>query len=158
MGSFVTNIVVAVIWVGLTSTVTAVNIVFGFVVGFVLISAFQSSENGSGYTRRTLAFIYFMLYFLKAFLVSNVTIAIAVLFRPRSSINPNIITFDVSGMTVGEIVFLSHCITLTPGTTTIDVSDDLKTIHVHAFDASDIPAVRKSIEKDLKQPILRFTR
>jgi multicomponent Na+:H+ antiporter subunit E len=35
------------------------------------------------------------------------------------------------------ITTLANLITLTPGTVTLDVSSDRKTLYIHAFDASD---------------------
>ena len=100
----------------------------------------------------------FIFVFLREFLVSNFNIAWSVVFRSNESIHPNFITFDVTGMTPLEIFILSQCITLTPGTTTIDLEPDNATLIVHAFDADDPNEVREGIENSLKKGILGFTR
>ncbi len=110
------------------------------------------------YFRRILAFVYFLGYFLIIFVKANVSIGAAILFQSIECMEPNIISMDVSDLEKWEIILLSQCITLTPGTTTIEITKDLKIIYIHAFDAKDPKKVIKSIEKSLKNPILRFTR
>ena len=44
------------------------------------------------------------------------------------------------------------------GTTTVEISDDFKTLVFHALDAGNPPALRAAIDRTLKQPILSFTR
>ena len=57
-------------------------------------------------------------------------------------------------MTKKEVLILSHCITLTPGTTTIHIDDDYKSIIVHAFRGENPKNVIDSIENDLKKYIV----
>lgn len=108
--------------------------------------------------RRSYRAFIFISIFIRELILSNIAIAYAVLLKPRSSFNPNFITYDVTGLSKMEILLLSHCITLTPGTTTVDVLDDLNTIILHVFDASDPDAVRAQLDRKLKQPMLEFTR
>ena len=51
---------------------------------------------------------------------------------------------------------LAHSITLTPGTTSIDVDKSNDTLYIHSFDGADPAAVRKSIDKTLKKPLLGY--
>ena len=68
------------------------------------------------------------------------------------------ITYDVAGLSKLEILLLSHCISLTPGTTTIDVAANFEYLTLHVLDAPDPAAVRKGIDETLKRGILAFTR
>ena len=104
---------------------------------------------------RALAFI---IIFARELILSNISIAYAVLLRPRSSFRPNFITYDVTGLSKMEILLLSHCITLTPGTTTVDILDDMNTIILHVFDAAEPDAVRAKLDRKLKRPMLEFMR
>lgn len=135
-----------------------VDFLAGMVIGFILLYLFQTVLQSRNYVRRVLAFFGFVGVFLKEFLKSNLVIAGSVLWRPIEDIHPNFITFDVSGMDRWEIFLLSQCITLTPGTTTVDLINDDRTLVVHAFDADDPHEVRRSIELTLKSAILRFSR
>jgi len=108
--------------------------------------------------RRTARAFLFLLIFIRELILSNLAIARAVLTRPRATLNPNFITYDVSGLKPWEILLLSHCITLTPGTTTVDISSDMTTLVLHVFDATDPDAVRLNLDRRLKNPMLDFTR
>jgi multicomponent Na+:H+ antiporter subunit E len=57
-----------------------------------------------------------------------------------------------------EILLLSHCVSLTPGTCTVDISHDFTRLYLHVLDCPDPAAVRAGIDKTLKRGILAFTR
>ncbi|MBU0505228.1 MAG: Na+/H+ antiporter subunit E [bacterium] len=169
MNLFVLNIFIAAVWLLLADKPDAPTFVIGFIIGFVMIWIFKSVFQNvhylkkrffkdPDYVKKTVRFLYYVIYFLKEFIVANVKIAWAVLTMPNRKIDPNIITLDVTDLTTFEIIMLSQCITLTPGTTTVMVSDDQNTLYVHAFDAKDPDKARQEIENGLKKEILRFTR
>lgn len=154
---FVINIIMAILWLLLQGG-GLLDFFAGMVIGFILLYLFQAILQSRSYVRRVLAFFGFVGVFLTEFLKSNLIIAGSVLWRPVEDIHPNFITFDVAGMDRWEIFLLSQCITLTPGTTTVDLIDHDRTLVVHAFDADDPDEVRENIEKTLKSAILRFSR
>lgn len=154
---FVINIMLAVLWLFLHGG-GLVNFIAGFVIGFILLYLFQAILQSRSYVRRVLAFFRFVGVFLVEFIKSNLIIAARVLWSPVEDIHPNFITFDVTGMNRWEIFLLSQCITLTPGTTSVDLINDDRTLVVHAFDADDPDEVREHIETSLKSAILRFCR
>jgi multicomponent Na+:H+ antiporter subunit E len=108
--------------------------------------------------RRALRLGLFGVCFLRALVVSNLQMARVVLFRPVRDLSPDFVAYPIGGLTRFEIVVLSHCITLTPGTTSVEISDDLSVLTVHALDAADADAVRASIKQDLEAPLLAWTR
>lgn len=152
------NLIIAFIWMALSSTPHPESLAIGYVVGFLILAIFDQLYKEDAYIRRTLGFLKFILMFFKALVLSSIQIAKCIILLPNNSIHPNFITFDVTGMTPFEIILLTHCITLTPGTTSVLVEDDFKTIYVHALAANNPKAVRDSIENDLKKYILGFTR
>ncbi len=156
--AFGLNLSIALIWLFLSDHPSISSFIVGLLLGFLLLAFFPQPLNARDYVRRVIAFFRFVIIFHREFIVSNVVMAHAVLFRDRESIHPNYLTFDTRGMRPFEILLLSHCITLTPGTTTIDIEPDYSAIIFHAFDADDPAAVRRAIEKNLKQHILAFTR
>ena len=52
-----------------------------------------------------------------------------------------------------EITLLANLITLTPGTLSVDVSDDRKTLFVHAIDCSDPDRTRRDIADGFERKI-----
>jgi len=155
--SLASNTFLALLWLFLTDGGMP-EFVEGFLFGFLALALFPNMLSSHDYVRRTLALLKFLLIFFKEFAVANWTIAKAVLIRKNDDIHPNIITYDVAGLDAFEIYLLSQTITLTPGTTTLDLVNDGKTLLIHAFDADDVAAVRTSIDNSLRRGILAFTR
>jgi multicomponent Na+:H+ antiporter subunit E len=155
---FILNLVMALLWLFLGGGGSVVSFGVGYVLGFGLLWVFQSVLPDTGYIRRSLALVRFLVAFVREFLISNWIMARAVLFGRKQDLYPNLLTYDVSGLTPFEVLVLSHCITLTPGTTTVGVSEDWSRLTLHAFDARDPAQVRASIDRSLRAPLLAFTR
>jgi multicomponent Na+:H+ antiporter subunit E len=152
------NLTIAIMWLLLSTKPSSVVFGVGYLIGFALVAAFRTIIGGENYVRRTLAFLVFLLVFTREFLVANVKVAGTVLFRSREALRPNFITYDVTGLSRAEILLLSYCISLTPGTTTVDVVPDFNTLILHALDADQPDRTRAEIDRTLKQSILAFTR
>lgn len=161
------NIFLALIWMLLSEHPHVSTFVLGLLLSFPLTFLFRSVLFVDGrQTRfaqkslflRGINFIKFLFWFAGEFIMSNLRVAYTVLFVPRSKIDPHIIKIDVTELTAFEIVFLAQCITLTPGTTTIQISKDENILFMHALDARDIKEAWKSVEHHLKPRILTFTR
>lgn len=158
MIAFGLNLLIAVMWLLLSQSPSAVVFGIGFAVGFAFVAAFRSVIGGEAYVRRCVAFVRFLLVFTREFVVANLKVAGVVLFRSRESLHPNFITLDVTGLTPAEILLLSYCITLTPGTTTVEVAAGFRTLIVHSLDADQPDQIRAELDRTLKQSILAFTR
>jgi multisubunit Na+/H+ antiporter MnhE subunit len=152
------NLLLAVVWLLLSKEPTPGVFAVGMLMGFALLAAFPTLLASRDYVRRTLAGLRFLLVFLREFVMANFTVAWTILFRPRTSLHPNFLTYDVAGLNPGEILLLSYCISLTPGTTTVNVSDDFQFLVLHALDADDPARIRENLDRVLKHGILAFTR
>jgi multicomponent Na+:H+ antiporter subunit E len=54
--------------------------------------------------------------------------------QPVPKLRPGIIAYPLTVTSDAEITLLANMITLTPGTLTIDVSEDRRTLYIHAID------------------------
>jgi multisubunit Na+/H+ antiporter MnhE subunit len=158
MKSLGLNLLVAVIWLLLSRAPSPMVFAIGFLLGFLFVAAFRPLLGSESYIRRTIALLRFLALFTSEFFVANGKVAWVVLFRARESLHPNFITYDVAGLTRIEILLMSYCISLTPGTTTVDVAPDFRTLIVHALDADRPDDIRAGIDRTLKRGILSFTR
>lgn len=158
MNAFVLNLVIALIWFFLGDQPDGARLAVGFILGFGLVHLFRGVLGGGGYTRRVFAAVVFLVVFSRELLVSNLQLARVVLFHPARSLSPEIFLYPVAGLTRVEILILSHCVTLTPGTSTIDIEDDFTHLRLHVLDGADIAAVRDGIKRNLEERILAFTR
>lgn len=152
------NLVLATLWLLLSPTRTTADFFIGFALGFAGLSLFSAVLDTGDYPRRALALGRFGLGFLREFLRANLTVAAQVLFRSPRALRPDCVRYDAAGLTPGEILVLSYCITLTPGTTVVQIADDFRALTIHALDARDPAALRRAIDTRLKEPLLRLTR
>lgn len=152
------NLVLATLWLLLSRTRTTADFFIGFALGFAALSLFSAVLDTGEYPRRALALVRFGLGFVREFLLANLNVAAQVLFRDHRALRPDFIPYDVAGLTRGEILVLSYCITLTPGTSVVQISDDFRTLTIHALDARDPEALCRGLDTKLKEPLLRLTR
>ncbi len=102
--------------------------------------------------RKLLVIAEFLAYFWYELILANLRLAHDSL-RPTRELRPGIIAVPLDLETAWQITVLSNLITLTPGTLSLDVSPDRKTIYVHAMDASDIERVRANIKRGLERRV-----
>ena len=155
---FLLNLLLAVILASSRGELSGGSLLVGVVVGYVILYIGKPIFRNDQYFPRIRALVAFLGSFFMELVKSTHAIALAVLLRRRRDMHPNLITYSVEGMARWEILILSQCITLTPGTTTVDISPDLKVLVVHAFDAQDPEAVRRTIDRGLKEPLLAWSR
>ena len=152
------NLFIAVIWMLLQPELSLLDLVIGFLLGFAMLWLFRPVLRSDEYLRRALGFVRFIWIFLAAFLKSCWAIGVDALTARMSDIQPRLITYDVAGLGKFEILLLAQCISLTPGTTTVEISDDFSTFVLHVFNTRDPDAVRTEIDQTLRRGILGFTR
>lgn len=92
------------------------------------------------------AFLIVILFvvFLREFTLSVLRVAKLVL-SPHMTFRPGIFVFPLTLKRDFEITLLANLITLTPGTLTVDVADDRKSLLVHAIDCPDPAIARQEI-------------
>jgi multicomponent Na+:H+ antiporter subunit E len=73
-------------------------------------------------------------------------------------LKPGIFAFPLTVNRDFEITLLANMITLTPGTLSVDVSDDRGTLYVHALDCSDPEATKRDIANGFERKILEAFR
>jgi multicomponent Na+:H+ antiporter subunit E len=74
-----------------------------------------------------------LLLFLRELILSALKVAWLVI-QPKPRLRPAIIAYPLTVTTDAQITLLANMITLTPGTLSIDVSADRKTLFIHAID------------------------
>lgn len=104
---------------------------------------------------RPLMTLELILFFTWEILVSNVRIALLVI-HPGLPLRLKIIAVPVETESEEELALISDLVTLTPGTLTLDVGDDGKTLLVHVLSAEDPEPVRRQIEQGLVRRVRRL--
>ncbi len=108
--------------------------------------------------RRAVGLAVFCLIFVRELVLANMAVAKTVLFQRVSALKPGFVHYSIEGLSAFEVLMLTQCITLTPGTTSVEVAEDRRMLVVHALDAADPAAVCEGIKRTLEAPILAWTR
>lgn len=107
---------------------------------------------------RIVGFVLFLYHFFRELVLANLDLASIVLSKKREHIQPGFIEYPVDHLSKLEIFVLSHCITITPGSATIEVTPDHSRLVLHILDTRRAEQMVRSIREDLEEPILRWTR
>jgi multicomponent Na+:H+ antiporter subunit E len=98
-----------------------------------------------------------ILLFMRELILSALRVAwLAV--QPRIRIRPAIIAYPLTVTSDAQITLLANMITLTPGTLSVDVSEDRKWLYVHAIDIESKEALIGDIAAGFETKILQVTR
>lgn len=156
--------ILALIWMALRGEVDIPNLLFGILVGLFLVWLGRNVTGRRRFwepgervpsvgtiVRKIVQIPRFLAIFLWEVIKSNIDIAWAVLRvtfgKPsHKNLQPGIIAVPLDITTDGEITMLANMITLTPGTLSLDISDDRKTVYVHAVHADNPEKTRRDIK------------
>jgi multicomponent Na+:H+ antiporter subunit E len=150
------SILLALAWAALQGEITLANLVVGFVFGYIIVALLaRGGVMPSTLTARTAHAASLAGYFARELVLANVRVAIDVL-RPRTTIRPAMLAIPLDVTSDGEILLLSMLINITPGSVTIDVSKDRRTLYVHVMHMTSAEASRREIKEGFERRIKRL--
>jgi len=94
-------------------------------------------------------------FFAWELVVANVRVALDVL-RPHTNIQPAVVAIPLDITSDAEILLLSALINITPGSVTIDLSPDRRTLFVHVMHMTSPEASRLEIKTGFEQRVKRL--
>lgn len=158
MSLFLVNVLLSLAWIAVTGSFTLLNLVFGFVLGLAVLWLIREQIGAaSGYFSRARRVTSLALLFLYELVLSAWRVAVMVV-SPKLDIKPGILAYPLRVDRDAEITLLANLITLTPGTLSVDVSDDRRFLYVHAIDCSDPDQTRRDIAEGFERKILEAFR
>lgn len=98
-----------------------------------------------------------LLLFMRELVVSSFTV-IRHILRPKLTIRPGIFAYETALKSDWEITLLSCLICLTPGTLTLEVSGEGRTLYIHALDIEDANLLSEQIRETFEKAIMEVTR
>lgn len=152
MRIFLINIMLSVAWAALLGEFSTVNMIAGFVFGYFMLWLMQSIWGTTNYSKKLWRIIVFVLYFLKELVIANLRVAYSVL-APNSQMQPGIAAIPLDIESDAEITMLANLITLTPGTLSLDVSDDRKVLYVHGMHIYDLEEFKQEIKNGFERTV-----
>jgi multicomponent Na+:H+ antiporter subunit E len=154
---FLINILLMLAWAAVTGSFSEVNLAFGFLLGFGGLFLIREQVGTAAYTQRVVKGFSLALLFVYELVLSAWRVAMIVL-RREIKLQPGIIAFPLTVDRDFEITMLANLITLTPGTLSVDVSEDRKTLYVHCIDVPDPQATIDDIKNGFERKILEVFR
>ena len=151
MNMFATNILMTVCWAALMNSLSLFTLGSGFALGFAILWLLQPLIGGpSRYFLRVYYWLRLIVMFLYELVVSSLAVIWDIL-TPRHRAVPEIIEVPLDVQSDAGILLVTNLISLTPGTLSIDVSEDRKTLFVHAMFAADPDAVRRQLKDGMER-------
>lgn len=109
------------------------------------------------FLKRSAAMLIVFVMFLWDLVISSVQVAAAVL-SPVIVSKPRLVTIPLRTRSACGITMIANFISLTPGTLTIDVSPDRKTLLVHSLLAGDSSeSTRAEVRNGIETRVMRVT-
>lgn len=157
MKMLATNVVLAAVCAVLAAELTALGLASGFAVGFVLglavLGAMQAVTGRPRYLFRAYAWARLVVMFHYELIVSSVEVAWDVL-TPRHRARPAIIDVPLDVRSDAGILLVTNLISLTPGTLSLDVTDDRRTLKVHAMFADDPEELVRTLKSGMERWVI----
>jgi multicomponent Na+:H+ antiporter subunit E len=159
MNGLLWNILLALVWIGMTGEFTPVNFVVGFGLGMLILFFARRVIGTPYYLAKMVQVLELFVFVLWELILANLRVAYDVL-TPGYRMRPGVVAIPLDARTDVEITLLANLITLTPGTLSLDVSSDRRALYIHIMyiDNDDLAEVRRKIKTGFERRVLEVLR
>lgn len=152
MTAFLANILLALAWMALTGSFTMGGFFTGLLFGFCVLWIGRRDRSTAAYRRKMAAVGGFILFFLREMVIANLRVAHDVL-TPTHHMTPGIVAIPLDLESDLQITLLASMITLTPGTLSLHIADDRRTLYIHAMYIRDPANLVREIKEGFEQRV-----
>ncbi len=153
MNLLLLNIFLAIGWASLMGSFSLASLAAGFVVGYLALWIARPLFGESTYFLRVWRVLRLAGLFLYELLVSSFRVAWDVV-TPSHLSQPGIIAMPLDAKGDTEILLVASLISLTPGTLSLDVSPDRKTLYVHGMFVEDPEALKRELKEGMERSVI----
>lgn len=157
MHLYLSNILLALAWVAITGSVSIANFLLGLALGAASLYLIREQVGSLGYYARARRVSALGLLFFYELVLAAWRVAVTVM-KPDMDLKPGFFAYPLKVDRDFEITILANLITLTPGTLSVDVSEDRRFLYVHALDCSNPDQTRLDIANGFERKILEAFR
>ena len=167
MNLFFINILLALGFMIAVEAFTLSTLVIGLIIGFGALWLTRSLYDDRRYFSRVPTVIRLGVFFIKALFISNLRVlwdVVTPVTRPVQKVTPahisrpGIIALPLDARTDLEIMLVANLISLTPGTLSIDLSEDRRILYVHVMFLHDVNVTRTELKQGLERRVLEVLR
>lgn len=147
-------LVLALVWTAVSGALTGLNLVLGIAVALLVTMILRDRVAVPVLTQRLARIVTLTTFFLKELMISAFRVALLVLTPGVGQrLHPAIIAVPLTVTSDAEITLLANLITLTPGTMSVDVSEDNTVLYVHILMLDTREALIEDIAKGFEARI-----
>lgn len=150
---YINHVLLAIVWAAVTGSFSLANLLFGLVLATGALYVIREQVGSLGYFARARRVISLGLLFIYELVLSAWRVAVLVV-SPKMDVQPGILAYPLTVKRDFEIALLANLITLTPGTLSVDVSEDRTKLFVHCVDCSDPEATKRDIAEGFERKII----
>ena len=151
----VLSLLLVVVWMLLVNKISLGSLVMAVILGLTIPISTAAYWPDRPRTPKLGRLVLYMLLVIWDIIVANVTVALIVLFRRNADMRSGWVVIPLELKTPEAISILAGTITLTPGTVSADLSDEGRSLLVHALDTADpeeeARAIKHRYERRLKE-------
>lgn len=151
------NILLAFLWMFLANSFSTSSFIIGYLLGLLAMFAMRRGFSSRFYLKPFIALIRLFFRFLYELVVANLEV-LSIILKPKLDIKPGIFAYETALEHNWQVTLLSMLITLTPGTLVVDISDDNKTLYIHALHMPEADEAVSSIRNSFEKAILEVSR
>ncbi|CAN0539190.1 unnamed protein product [Laminaria digitata] len=157
MTLLVLNSALAFGWAALMGNFSLGSLFLGFIIGYIAVWVARPLFGETTYFERVWRVLRLALLFIYELIVSSLRVVWDVI-TPAHLSRPGIIAMPLDAETDAEILTVASLISLTPGTLSLDVSDDRRILYVHAMFVEDPDDVRRELKEGMERKVLEAMR
>jgi multicomponent Na+:H+ antiporter subunit E len=155
--TFLWNLLLALVWALAVGELTVGTLGVGFLAGMLVFFIARRVVGSEAYARKIGKLLKLIAFFLGDLVMSNLRLAHDVA-TPNFKMRPGVLAIPLDVKSDGEIITFANFITLTPGTLSLDVSQDRKTLFIHSMYTPDAEKMKKELKEGLERRIIEVTR
>ncbi|MBB3142982.1 Na+/H+ antiporter subunit E [Halomonas organivorans] len=156
MIAVVWTLLLGLAWMVLSGDFSGPSLFAGLLFAYLALAVLQPGVPAlAGHARRLPRWLAFAGFFLRQLLLANLRVAYDIV-TPPWYMRPGVIAMPLRARSDFEIAFVANLISLTPGTLSLDVSDDRRVLYIHAMFLDDEPALRRGLAELERRALALF--
>lgn len=136
MSLLLLNLLLAIAWAALTGSFGPVDLLFGFLLGYLVLWVITRLGQPNKYFSRIPLILGLLGYFLVDLLRANIRMA-GIILSAKMKLRPAVIAVPLSLKSEPAIILFANMMTLTPGTLSLDISTDRRMLYIHTVYLDD---------------------
>lgn len=150
MNLLLLNILLAIAWAALTGSFEPVDLIFGYLLGYLVLWVLSRLGKPVNYFRRIPLTLGLAGRFLLDLLQANLRM-VGIILSPKMKLRPAVVAVPLILTSEPAIILLANLMTLTPGTLTLDISTDRRMLYIHTVFLDDPEQFKQQLIEGYEQ-------